>query len=397
MDPKRWYPLLGGLFILGVFFRIPTLPALSTALAVVISVASWWRNRALDNVFYTRRWHFTRAFPGEEVDVQIEVENRKLLPLSWLRVQDIWPKAVGPVDENVLAPTHLTKIGMLTNVFSLRWYERALRRYKLLFRKRGVYPVGPATLQSGDLFGMYEDSREVGKREKLTVFPSLVSLKELDLPAEDPFGDRRSRRRMFEDPNRPMGVREYRPEDGFRRIHWPATARTGELQVKIYQPTSAQVMMLCLNVQTYPRHWEGVYPELLEYLVKVSASMVYTGMEDGYSVGLVSNGTLSNSDQPFRIAPGRNTKHLAHILTALAGVTPLVTAPFERFLLKEAPKVPFGSTLLVVSAVITPDLSESLVVLKRHTRRVVLLSLATETPPQIPGIKTLHLPFQEES
>ena len=136
-------------------------------------------------------------------------------------------------------------------MFSLRWFERARRSYILLFRKRGIYAIGPARLDSGDLFGIFEQVKEVGPNQTLTVFPTLLPFSEMGFPAEDPFGDRRSRRRLFEDPNRPMGVREYRPEDSFRRIHWPATARTGQLQVKVYQPTSGQVMMVCLNVSTF--------------------------------------------------------------------------------------------------------------------------------------------------
>lgn len=219
MNPQRWMPFLATVFLLGLLLKVPMLSMLTSALAVVIAVANWWRKRALDNVVYTRQFHYTRAFPGEEVEVRLEVENRKLLPLSWLRVVDSWPKAVGPIDENILAPSHLRKIGLLTNIFSLRWFERTRRFYNLKFRERGVYTVGPARMESGDLFGIYSEVKEVGPLERLTVFPKLVSLEELDLPAEDPFGDIRSRRRLFEDPNRPMGVREYRPEDEFRRVH----------------------------------------------------------------------------------------------------------------------------------------------------------------------------------
>jgi len=395
MNTQRWVPLLGMLLLLGVVLQVPLLVALPAALLVVLGVAHYWQKHSLDGISYRRRFHYTRAFPGEEVPLRLEVENRKLLPLSWLRVQDPWPRAVGPEDEDILAPSHIPDRGFLTNVFSLRWFERARRAYVLKFRKRGVYAVGPARLDSGDLFGFYERTMEAGPIEHLTVFPSLVPLSTLDLPAEDPFGDRRSRRRLFEDPNRPMGVREYRPEDGFRRVHWPATARTGELQVKVFQPTSARVMVLCLNVSTFARHWEGVYPELLEHLVKLAATIVNQGIEDGYSVGLVSNGCLAHADQPFRIPPGRTPQQLAFLLQALAGVTSVVTAPFERFLLKEVPRVPYGATLVILTAVTTPELAETLLQLKRHERRINLVSLAKDAPPKIPGIQTVHIPFQE--
>ena len=240
MVPQRWYPLLGTLFLLGLFLKVPMLTIITTALAVVIMVASWWSNHALNEVYYQRRFYYTRAFPGEEIEVRLDVENRKLLPISWLRVRDPWPKAVGPVDENVLAPSHQKTMGQMINIFSMRWFERTRRRYTLKFRKRGVYTIGPALLESGDLFGIYSQTKTFGPTEQLTVFPKIFPIADIPLPAEDPFGDIRSRRRMFEDPNRPMGVREYRPEDEFRRVHWPATARTGELQVKVHQPTSAR-------------------------------------------------------------------------------------------------------------------------------------------------------------
>jgi len=395
MATARWMPMLLFISYLGLTLRIPFLIALPATLIVILGFASWWQRRSLKGVSYSRRFHFTRAFPGERFPLRIEVENQKLLPLSWLQLEDPWPRAVGPEDESILAPSHAQDMGFLTHAFSLRWYERSHRNYMLHFRKRGIYKVGPARVESGDLFGIYERSASLGGVQQLTVFPAMLPMEELALPPENPFGDQRSRRRLFEDPNRPMGVREYHPEDGFRRVHWPATARTGELQVKVYQPTSAQVMVLCLNVSTYHRYWEGVYPALLEHMLSMAATLVNQGFEHGYRVGLISNGCLSNSDQPFRIPPGRSPQQLSHLLQALASVTPVVVAPFERFLLREVPKVPYGATLVVLSAITSPELAETLARLKKHERQITLISLAEEPPPEVIGVHSVHLPFKE--
>jgi uncharacterized protein (DUF58 family) len=326
--------------------------------------------------------------------VKIEIENRKLLPLTWLRAVDPWPKAVGPEDEEVLAPSFSPDLGFLTHVFSLRWYERSRRTYNLIFRKRGIYPLGPCKLTSGDLFGIYEKTQEAAGVDRLTVFPTLLPLDELHLSPEYPIGDERSRRRISEDPNQMMGVRDYHPEDNFRKIHWPATARMGELQVKLYQPTSAQVLIVCLNVATHLRYWEGISPDLLEYMLSLTASLVDRGIQNGYRVGLISNGCLTNSDQPFHTQPGRSPQQLATLLSALAGITPVVVAPFERLLLREIPRAPFGATLLILSAVINPELVEAILRLKKHERRITLLSVAGDAPPILPGIQSLHLPFK---
>jgi uncharacterized protein (DUF58 family) len=244
---------------------------------------------------------------------------------------------------------------------------------------------------------MYEQADEVGPVDGITIYPLPVPLQAISFPADNPFGDNRSRRRLLEDPNFPMGVRDYHPEDSFRRVHWPATARTGQVQVKVYQPTSAPVLMLCLNVSTYPRSWEGVYPPLFEHLLSVGASLLTDGIEKGYRVGLVSNGCLTNSDQPFRIPPGRSPDQLSRLLGALAGATPVVVASFERFLLREVPRVPFGSTLLVLSAVVSGELAETLMSLKKHERQITLLSMAEEPPPFMPGIQSIHLPFRDRA
>jgi uncharacterized protein (DUF58 family) len=390
----RWLPIFIVSIYLGLILESPLLMALPISLMILLSIAAWWRRHALDHLIYRRRFQYTRAFPGESFPVKIEIENRKLLPLTWLRTVDPWPKAVGPEGEDILAPSFSPELGFLTHVFSLRWYERSRRTYNLVFRKRGIYPLGPCKLTSGDLFGIYDKALEVAEIDRLTVFPAMLPLEELHLAPEYPIGDERSRRRISEDPNQVMGVRDYQPEDNFRKIHWPATARTGQLQVKVYQPTSAQVLVVCLNVSTSQRYWEGFYPDLLEYMLSLAASLVDRGIQDGYRVGIISNGCLTNSDQPFHTQPGRSPQQLATLLSALAGITPVVVARFERLLLREIPRAPFGATLLILTAVINPELIETIIRLKKHERRITLLSVAEEAPPNLPGIQSLHLPFR---
>ncbi len=391
---ERGLLILLMLMMFGIVLKEPFLITMSASLMVIAGVAWWWKKQSLKGVIYRRIFHYTRGFPGERITLQIEVENRKLLPISWLRIQDDWAQSVGPESGDVLAPSHIQDHGILTNVFSFRWYEKAQRNYILLLRKRGVFQIGPARLDSGDLFGIFENTDETTRNQYITVFPTILPLSKYDFPAEDPFGDRKSLRRLFEDPNRPMGVREYKPEDSFRRVHWPATARTGQLQVKVYQPTNGQVMMVCMNVSTFSRHWEGVYPELLEHLIKVAATLVYEGIHDGYKVGLVANGCLAHADQPFRIPPGRSPQQLAILLGALAGVTSVVTGNFERFLLREIPRVQYGATLVILTAVTSLELAQTLVQLKHHERRITLFTLAEEAPLLIPGIRIIHQPFK---
>jgi uncharacterized protein (DUF58 family) len=390
-----WLVFLGFFLLIGILLQVSWLMYFSITILVIYSLAYLWKINALRGVTYQRSLHFTRGFPGETTRVKLQIENQKLLPVPWLRSQDTWPRAVGPEDEEILAPHHIQDQGYLTNLFSLRWYERTRREYTLLLRKRGVYTIGPVELASGDLFGIHEEHKTSTTRDVVTIFPAFITTQKLNLFPEDPMGELRTRRKIFEDTSRPMGIRDHHPEDGFRKIHWPATARTGQLQTKVYQPTSGRVMVICLNVSTFEKHWEGVYAPLLEYLISVAATVINDGMQAGYQVGLLANGCIALSDQPFRIPPGRTPRHLATLLSALAGVNSVVTASFERYLLREAPRIPFGGTLVVVSAVFTPQLAEAMLQLKKRERKITLLAVTDRMPDPIPGITIIHLPHIE--
>jgi uncharacterized protein (DUF58 family) len=279
----------------------------------------------------------------------------------------------------------------LTHAFSLRWYERVRRQYTFRCEQRGIYTLGPVRLESGDPFSLFSHAEERSPRNLLIVYPRLAPLPALGLPPKDPLGDLRTRRRLFEDPSRIMGARDLRPDDSFRHIHWKATARQGRLQVKVYEPTTSQNVIICLNVATFAQYWQGTQPEKLEQAISIAASLAEWAVEHKYAVGLIANGALAQSDQPFRILPGRSPAQLPRLLEALAGVSPFVTSTMENLLLRESPRLPWGATFVVVSAVVTPELLVALRRLYEAGRRVVLVSLADEPPGDVPGISIYHL------
>jgi len=63
----------------------------------------------------------------------------------------------------------------------------------------------PATLESGDLFGLFRSLERRKQQDWLIVYPKVLPLSELGLPAKKPFGDIRSQKRIFEDGSRTVG------------------------------------------------------------------------------------------------------------------------------------------------------------------------------------------------
>lgn len=386
-----WFEMAALLIIIGLIVRQRALFALAACILTVIPVAWWWKRTSLRHLEYERDFDKGRAFPGEKVGMTVRITNRKLLPLSWLEVSDEIPLAL-PLTKGTLMPTHAPRIGALQNALSLRWYERVSRKYELTCTARGVYNLGPVHLKSGDVFTLFETEENRKDGDQLIVFPRIWPMAELALPSKDPFGEKTTHRRLIEDPLRTIGVRDHHPRDGMRRIHWKATAHKGELQVRLYEPTATLNLVILLNVATFERHWQGVLPELFEQTISVAGSLATWAIGQKYKVGLVANGCVTNSDQPARVPPGRSPGQLTAILEMLAGVTSFATVSIERLLRRESPRLPWGATLVVVTAIVTDGLAEALLHLRDAGRQLALISLEDDPPPHLEGIVSYHLP-----
>lgn len=391
MIRRLWWRSAVLMALLGYVLTSRELLVLAGLLATVYAIAFVLNHGSLEAVRYTRTLHPRRAFAGEPVACTLRVENRRRLPLVWLNTVDRWPNAVVPEASRDVAPSHLPEDSELTLALSLRGRTQARREYTLATRRRGIHILGPAEARSMDPFALFHASGSVAPSERLVVYPRRRALPESGFASDDPFGSRRTQRRLFDDPLLPMGIRAYAPGDSFRDIHWPATARTGQLQTRVYQPVAGLDIVVCVNAATYDRHWEGYDPERTEALVETSATLVTEALEAGHRVGLISNGSIARSGRPFRIPPSRSPGQLSLLLECLAGLTPIVRAPFATFLLSEAPLLSYGSTLIVVTALTPPSILEALLQLRAHGRRARLISLAEDPPPFLPGIASLHL------
>ncbi len=407
MFNKAWIYLALILIPLALLFDLKAWLVLSAFLLTILPLAWWWNRRSLDRVGYQRTLSSgsapagpgssLRAFPGEVVDLILRVANEKLLPLGWLMIEDQWSMAL-PLVEGQLIPSLSGRIGLFRSAFSIRWFERVSRRYQIRCTRRGFYPLGPARLTSGDIFGLFSHEQIRDHLDWLIVYPQVLPLETLGFPPKEPFGETKATWRIFEDPSRAVGVRDHQPEDSFRHIHWKATARRQELQVRVYEPTTSHNLVIFLNVATFPKHWQGIDPPLLERAIAVAASIASYGIEQRLLVGLIANGSIPHSDQPIKVPPSRRLDQLAHLLEALAAVTSFATASIESLLVSESPRLPWGATLVVVTGVVTDGLLAALLQLRDVGRRLVLVSLEDRPAhpfPTLSGVLTYHLPASQ--
>jgi uncharacterized protein (DUF58 family) len=354
-------PLIG----LGVFLLAATL------------LARYWAKHALDNVRYERVIPENRAFEGEKLSLTLRLINDKLLPLPWVEVRDSVPEDVLIDEEHVSTSTSPGYV-YLARSTHLSWYERISWPLQLQTPPRGYYRVGPARIRTGDIFGFFPVERDDDSFDPFIIYPRLYTLPELGLPAERPFGELKGRERIFEDPIRIAGLRDYRPGDPMRRIDWKASARAQALQSRVYEPSATMHLLVALNVDTMEHAWEGFLPEMLEHGLSVAGSVASKAFEDGYAIGLVANGAYRDSDRPMRVPVSRSAEQLARVLEALAVVGPMTPTSLDTVIDREALSFPFGATLVCITNQMGAPLAASLRRVAHAGHSVTVISLSEQ-------------------
>jgi uncharacterized protein (DUF58 family) len=243
---------------------------------------------------------------GQTVSVKIVIKNDSWLPVPWVLMEDLLPQAHGLTPEGMGGPRLKVVKGRRLRLSMLRPGRQVALEYTLELRLRGYYQIGPMVLESGDVFGLHRRYRAVTEPQFLLVYPKVVPLEGFDLASRRPVGEIRLAHRLFEDPTRIAGVREYQRGDPLNRVHWRATARTGTLHSKMYEPSTiaGATIVLDFHKAGYSQRGEPFRSELAATTAASLANAVY---ETGQQVGLVTNGRdaadrirLEGWDQDYR-------------------------------------------------------------------------------------------------
>jgi len=151
-------------------------------------------------------------------------------------------------------------------------------------------------------------------------------------------------------------------------------------------------MSIFLDVRTVmPPLW-GAIPALLELAVTVAASLAKHTLDEGYRVGLYANVNMTSSGGLVKIPPSQHGDQLEHILEALAQVQSSESLPIARLISNESRSLPWGSTLLVVSAAPTDSLLSVLFQMKRVGRKIALILVGgSKTPQSTDGLTVYHV------
>jgi uncharacterized protein (DUF58 family) len=367
------WAVVAGLLLAAWYGQVVIVVLLGLVLSAA-GLARLWSRLSLVGVRCQRLLSERRVFPGEQVELKLRLVNRKLLPLPWIQLDDRIPVKLS--SDTMLTTNGSNDSGLLSKSAALLWYTGVNWKERLYCHRRGYYRLGPVTLTSGDIFGFYPRSITDSLIDHIIVYPRIFSIARMGVPSLYPLGETTAERRIFEDPTRVIGVRDYSPRDSRRHIHWKATARRQELQVKIFEPTTTLKVAIFLHIESFKNEQDEVYSEEdFEMGISTAASIADYLTERHSAVGLMVNSRLADTGEPVTLPPGSSAGQMVAILEALAKVTPSPSCPFEEFLQAERAALPWGTTLVFILYRPSQSLTELLIGLKESGHKLLVLQI----------------------
>lgn len=273
------------------------------------------------------------AFTGEEGELVEVVRNDRPMLIPWLRMESsISPHIQLGRQDNV----NISEARHYSSLFTLMPYQQVRRRHRVRFLHRGEYDLGNATLTVGDLFGVFQSNREQSMHVPVLVFPRLLDEREMPIPLSLLLGDAVSRRQLLTDPFLVRGIRAYQVGDPVRDIHWPATARMGQAQVRQFDHTTRMKLMVILNGQRTEEQWGSKlmdYEEdIIEYGISVAATLCVWALRNGLMAGFAANLPIAKGSESIILPPDGGPAREEELLTTFARMSILRTQSFKYFL-----------------------------------------------------------------
>jgi len=289
------------------------------------------------------------------VEVKLEVYN-PAARINHLTIVDNFAAESAPYRERKIA------------VGSLAAGEKTTLRYGAVCYRRGVFGIGPLEVRREFPLGLFKNRRLIDERCSIKIYPHLYPNRGFHLVA----GGTRERVGLNTIDksglsNDFFGVREYRPGDSRRLIHWKSTARQQKLMVKELEMPADLDLTAVIDLDRAAWSGDEKY-NTFEYAVKIVGAVSEEVLAKGYGLRIVA---LGDGRQQLEAKGGR--REFPRVLDFLAGLKQTGSRPIFETVLTLPGRGDNGSTLLLPLQVPYPGILQTLLFLRRRKIETIVL------------------------
>ncbi len=366
--------------IVGAFLTGAKIYSRFLYLGILLGLGGWvWTRWVGNGLRLQRSARMQRANVGDIFEENYEVINTSRIFAPWV---EIYNKSTVP---------HASGSRLITFIAG---HQRRTYLARTWLTRRGGFPLGPTRVATGDPFGIFRLSKEIDSTQTLVVLPLLVEIKSFVFPPGLLPGGQVIRRKSPDITPHAAGVREYVHGDAMKRIHWPTSIRRNQLMVKEFEQDPQAEIWLYLDSQKKV-HFEKSHefedipvesmlfgkrpkfqlpPSTLEYSISITASLAHYFIRQRRAVGYVSAG------HSFNVHPAeRSDRQEAKILETLAFVEANGSLSLAALVAAQASQLPQGSSAILITPTMRPDLISAVDDLQRRYLRPVVILLDAET------------------
>jgi len=386
--------ILGGL--IGSLAGGPAFYSHMLYLGLLLLIGAWlWTFLLARSLRLERFSDSRRGSVGDIFKERFDINNGSGLPALWVEVKNATPISY--------AGSRLLTM--------LRAHQRQSYAVRMWLTRRGAFPLGPTIVTISDPLGLFRAVRRFEALKSVTVLPMIFPVESFLSPPGLLPGGQVTRHKSTDITPHASGVREYNSGDPMKRIHWPTSIRRGELMVKEFdQDPQAEVWLFLdaqYSVQAVQPHEEmpelpvedllftrrpkfTLPPSTLEYGITITASLVHYFIQQKRSVGFVV------ADRAYTMIPAEhNERHENKIMETLAFLEGQGNLSVPALVGAQARHLPSGSSAILITPTIWPELLVAVDELQRRNLRSVVILLDAESFGGRRGSDTLAAQLME--
>lgn len=253
--------------------------------------------------------------------------------------------------------------------------------YRLRPPRRGDYAFGDLHLRWTSVLGLWRRQASFPAGEQVKVYPNLVDVRKYDLLVRQnrlwELGLRSSR--IFGSGSEFERLRDYLPDDEYRRINWKATARRGKPISVEYETERSQNLVAMMDVGRMMRSPVGDIARL-DYVINAVLLLAYVATQKGDRVGAL---TFADDVQTWLSPRAGKGQFLRMLETLYAVESQMVEPEYDAAFSYLAAKQRKRSLVMVFTDLTASVSVESLMAQMRRLRSTHLPLLVTISDPGI--------------
>lgn len=305
-------------------------------------ISTFWALSLKRGLHINRDMSFGWKQVGDHLRERVLLENNGWAPSLWVHVDD----------HSNMQDYEISSIIDVRSWRYRNWHTQGV------CNNRGLFTLGPVTLESEDPFGIYQVRVDYTESVNMMVVPPVVKLPEIEIASGGRVGEGRSSNKGLKLTVSAVGVREYIPGDSMRWLHWPTIARMGEFYVHMFENEPTSDWWVLLDMEEQVQVGEG-HCSTEEHGVILAASLVNRGLQFGKHVGMITHG-----EKLIWHPPDLGDAHLWSVLQSLAATRPGGPS-LDQILEKIRSSLGRNSSLIIITPNLSPKWIEALGLLKR--------------------------------